>query len=115
MFVSEINDIKAEDLDNKEDIKKTTKRVLTTEKEGITNIRMRYFTVEPGGHTPWHKHDWEHENYFVKGKGILVTKEEEIEVKSGMCSYVESQKMHQFKNPYDQPFEFICLIPVSDE
>ena len=115
MPTSKIEEIKKENVSDGEKIKGTIKQVLTTEDAGISNIKMRYFTVEPGGHTPWHKHDWEHENYFVQGKGILITEEEKTEVHSGMSGYVEANELHQFKNPYDEPFEFICLIPVTED
>jgi len=48
-------------------------RDLISEKDGAPNFRLRHFVIEPGGHTPLHRHDWEHENYFISGKGILVT------------------------------------------
>jgi len=112
MFAKKITDIALENLDNGEDIIKTTKRVLISEKDGAPNFRMRYFTIEPGGHSPWHSHDWEHENLFVKGKGLMVKEDEEIELEPGMFAYVGPNEMHQYKNPYDETFEFICLIPV---
>lgn len=112
MLVDKVKNIEEKNLDNGQDIKKTGMRVLISEKDGAPNFRLRYFTVQPGGHTPWHKHDWEHENYFVKGRGILVTEDKEIEVGPEMFSYVAPGELHQFKNPYDEPFEFLCLIPV---
>jgi quercetin dioxygenase-like cupin family protein len=115
LYLEKLKNIKAEDVSDGKEIKKTTKRLLTKEDEGLANSRMRLFTVEPGGHTPWHKHNWEHENYFVKGKGVLVTEDKELEVEAGMFGYVDSEEMHQFKNPYDEAFEFICLIPISNE
>ncbi|MFP3903820.1 MAG: cupin, partial [Armatimonadota bacterium] len=30
---------------------------------GAPNFAMRRFVVEPGGSTPYHTHDWEHEVY----------------------------------------------------
>jgi quercetin dioxygenase-like cupin family protein len=48
-------------------------RDLISEKDGAPNFRLRHFVIEPGGHTPLHRHDWEHENYFISEKGILVT------------------------------------------
>lgn len=114
MLVEKVKNIREENLDNGNEIIKTTKRVLVSEKDGAPNFRMRYFTIQPGGYSPWHQHEWEHENYFVKGKGILKSEEKEVEVGPGMFAFVAPGEKHQFQNPYDEPFEFICLIPVPE-
>ncbi len=114
MFLGNVKDVKEENLSNGKDIVKTSKKLLISEKDGAPNFRLRYFTVQPGGHTPWHSHDWEHENYFVEGKGVLVTEEGEYEVCPDMFSYVAPGEKHQYKNPYSEPFSFLCLIPVPE-
>ena len=49
-----------------------TKRVMIGPDDGAPNFVMRVFTVEPGGHTPLHSHDSEHEVYVVGGRGAVV-------------------------------------------
>lgn len=115
MLVEKVKNIEAKDLHDGEKIKNTFIRVLISEDDGAPNFRLRHLTVEPGGHTPLHTHDWEHENYMIKGKGILVSEDKEVEVEPGMFSYVAPNELHQFKNPYDEPFEFLCLIPVPED
>ncbi len=115
MLVNSINNVKEENLDNGKDIIKTCKKVLISEKDGAPNFRLRYFTIKPGGNSPWHKHNWEHENYFVKGKGVIVTEDKEYEVGPDMYAYVAPGEKHQYKNPYSEPFEFLCLIPVPEK
>ena len=115
MLVDKVENVKGENLHNGEDIIKTEMKLLISEKDGAPNFRLRYFTIKPGGNTPWHTHDWEHENFFIKGKGILVTEEKEQEVGPGMFSFVAPGEKHQYKNPYSEPFEMICLIPIPEE
>jgi quercetin dioxygenase-like cupin family protein len=115
MYLDKVKNVFSEDLDDGKEIIKTNKKVLIGEKEGAENFRMRYFTIEAGGHSPWHQHDWEHENYFVKGKGLLVTEDGEFEANPGMFAYVAPGELHQYKNPYNEPFEFICLIPIPEK
>lgn len=44
-------------------------RVIISKEDGAPNCVMRRFTIEPGGHTPYHTHNWEHEIYVLSGEG----------------------------------------------
>lgn len=87
-------------------------RRVIAEKEGAENFVMRVFEIEPGGHTPLHKHDWEHEVFILNGVGIVIDPSGEHEVKNGDVIFVPSGEEHQFKNVSDKLLEFICLIPM---
>jgi len=67
--------------------------------------------VEPGGFTPYHKHEWEHENYIVSGTGVLVTEEGEKPFKPGDIIYVPPQFKHSYKNTGEDVLKFLCMIP----
>jgi len=79
--------------------------------QGWKDYTLRVFRVVPQGYTPHHQHDWEHINYVTKGRGILSAGEETYEIAEGDFAFVPPDVMHQFKNPYDQVFEFICIVP----
>ena len=52
--------------------------------DGTPVYSYRVFTVEAGGHTPYHQHPYEHMNYVIEGQGALVNaKGEEIPLKAG--------------------------------
>lgn len=87
-------------------------RRVIAEKEGAENFVMRVFEVESGGNTPLHSHAWEHEIFILSGVGIVVDQSGENEVKTGDVVFVPGGEKHQFKNPGDEPWEFICLIPM---
>ncbi len=74
---------------------------------------MRRFIIKEGGHTPLHRHDWEHEIFVLAGEGALVDKEgNEHPLKPGCFAYVEPNEIHQFKNVGKEDFIFLCMIPI---
>ncbi|MFC1558195.1 cupin domain-containing protein [candidate division KSB1 bacterium] len=99
---------KAVDMEGAENV---TMKILIGPDEGSDNIIMRYFKVLPNGHTPRHTHIQEHIVSIQKGKGIVLDNAgNENDVSAGDSVYVPSNEEHQFKNPHDEPFEFICNI-----
>ena len=93
-------------------IKGVKMRRVIAEKEGAENFVMRVFEVEPGGNTPLHSHDWEHEVFILNGAAIVVDPSGEHKVKSGDVIFVPGNEEHQFRNDSDEVLEFICLIPM---
>jgi quercetin dioxygenase-like cupin family protein len=45
--------------------------------DGTPVYSYRVFTVESGGHTPYHQHPYEHMNYVIEGTGALVNEKGE--------------------------------------
>jgi quercetin dioxygenase-like cupin family protein len=94
-----------------EEVKNVLRRILIGPEDGSHNIIMRHFKVLPEGHTPFHSHDHEHVVKIEKGKGIIVRETgEEVQVSQGQSVLVERNEKHQFKNPFPDPFEFLCII-----
>ena len=89
-------------------------RVLIGPQDGADKFHMRRFRVLPGGWTPHHKHDWEHEIYILAGTGELVTDEGNQPFAAGSVIFVPGNDMHQFKNTGSSELEFLCLIPAVD-
>ena len=88
-------------------------RRVIAEKEGAPNFVMRVFEIEPGGNTPLHTHDWEHEVFVLGGIGIVVDPSGDHEIKGGDVIFVPGNEIHQFRNESDKTLEFICLIPMK--
>ena len=83
---------------------------------GSENIVMRIFKMAPGGYTPLHTHDFEHLVKVESGMGVVVDKNgNEHEIQPGQFVLVPSNESHQFKNPYPEPFEFMCVILNQDK
>jgi quercetin dioxygenase-like cupin family protein len=94
-------------------VKGVKMRRVIAEKEGAQNFVMRVFEIEPGGNTPLHAHDWEHEVFILSGAGIVVDPSGEHKVKTGDVIFVPGDEEHQFRNTGDKAWEFICLIPMK--
>ncbi|MDD4107554.1 MAG: cupin domain-containing protein [Prolixibacteraceae bacterium] len=92
------------------------KQIPLGSKEGTPVYSFRVFTVEPGGHTPFHNHPYEHMNYVIEGEGALVNaKGEETPVKAGDFALVEPDEKHQYRNKGDRQFIIICGVPKEFE
>ncbi len=88
-------------------------RMLIGPTDGAANFHMRHFEIEPGGCTPHHRHDFEHEILVFRGEGTARTENGNRPVKTGDVIYVPPNEMHQFcNNNSSESLEFICLIPA---
>ncbi len=96
-----------------DNVEGVTIRWLIAQKDGAPNFAMRLFEVAPGGGTPLHTHDWEHEVFILKGQGVVWKAGEEVPVTEGTAIYVEPKEEHCFKNNGDSVFQFLCMVPVS--
>lgn len=90
-------------------------RMLIGPGEGAGVFHMRHFEVEPGGYTPHHQHNYEHEILILKGAGVAQTPSGERPFKAGDVIWVAPNDMHQFRNTGSTPLEFICLIPAPQD
>ena len=87
-------------------------RMLIGPQENANVFHMRHFEVAPGGYTPHHQHDYEHEIVVLKGQGLARSAQGERSIQAGQVIWVPANEMHQFHNPGPSPLEFICLIPA---
>lgn len=94
-----------------EGIKKMTGGPVIGENEGWENHVMRVFRLSPGGCSPHHEHPWPHYNHVIKGRGRLQIGDQVHELGEKDFAMVPGDTRHQFSNPYDEDFEFICIIP----
>lgn len=97
-----------------EGAEKVDKEVLLGASEGVETFAMRRFTLDAGGHTPYHGHDWEHEIYVLAGKGKIKTGDGDKELGAGDTVYVPSGEEHQFISD-SEGFTFLCLVPKRGE
>jgi quercetin dioxygenase-like cupin family protein len=100
-----------------EGAKDVWKQVPISKEDGSPLFSFRVFTIEPGGHTPYHTHPFEHLNYIIEGHGVLVTESgEEREVKTGDFAVVLPDEKHQYKNKSaNESLVMICAVPKDYE
>lgn len=95
------------------DVKGVSLNIGISLEDGAPNYVMRLFHVEAGGHTPFHKHPWEHEVFIVSGNGTLVLKKEQRNFRIGDFIFLEPGILHQFKNTGTEELQFICVVPKT--
>ncbi len=87
-------------------------RWVIASEQGAPNFAMRIIEVQPGGATPRHRHDEEHEVYVLEGRGVVQGEEGETPIAAGDVAFVLPQELHQFTNAGDVPLRFVCVIPI---
>ncbi|MEW6441092.1 MAG: cupin domain-containing protein [bacterium] len=110
MFVRRQQDVPPVDLSLEQGVKGAELRPLITREDGAGHFAMRLFRLEPGGHTPFHVHPWEHEVFIVRGSGELLGEGAAIALAEGMAAYVPPDERHRFRAG-DRGMTFICCIP----
>lgn len=91
-------------------------KILIGLNEESDNIFMRQFTIAPDGHTPYHRHNYEHVVKIESNRGIVVDESgNHHEVRKGQSLFVKANEKHQFRNPFNEDFEFLCIIPNPDK
>lgn len=92
------------------------KQIPISKNDGVPNFSFRVFTIEPNGHTPFHTHPFEHENYIIRGYGEVVTEGGEHEIKTGDFIFVAPDEKHQYRNKSNgEPLVMICAVPKDYE
>jgi quercetin dioxygenase-like cupin family protein len=96
-----------------EDAKDVTIRLLITKNDGAPNFAMRLFEIAPGGRTPLHTHDNEHEVFVLEGEGTVWREGKDVPLRPGTAVFVPGGEKHCFKNAGAGKFQFLCLVPVE--
>lgn len=86
-------------------------RVLIGKADGAPNFCMRLFEIAPGGHTPRHTHDWEHEMFYHSGQGEVYGNGQWNPVGPGSAVFVKPNEEHQVRNTGAEPLMLLCLVP----
>ncbi len=96
---------------------KAWKQIPLSRDDGAPLFAYRVFTVEPGGYTPYHQHDYEHMNFIIEGEGALVNENgEEQPISAGDFALVLPNEKHQYRNTSaDKSFVMICGVPKEFE
>lgn len=96
---------------------KAWKQIPLSRADGAPVYAYRVFTVEPGGYTPYHSHNYEHMNYIIEGEGAVVNeKGDEQPIATGDFALILPNEKHQYRNKSkDKPLVLICGVPKEFE
>ena len=98
------------------DAERTGIRWLISEADGAENYAMRMIQIEPGGHSPSHTHESEHEVFVWRGEGEVRLNDKHHRLCPGTVVFVPPGVDHQFLNTSDrEQLEFICVVPIVKE
>ena len=98
---------------SEEGIKDMKVRWLISKNDGAENFAMRLFEIQPGGYSPFHQHDWEHEVFILEGSGIAKSEKIQEPYKQGDVFFIRPMEWHQFINTGKKLTKFLCLIPYK--
>jgi quercetin dioxygenase-like cupin family protein len=94
-----------------EGLRSVTKHILIGESESAPNFIMRYFHLDPGGHSKLERHPQEHEVIILNGAGEVQIAEKTFSVDPFDVVFIEGGELHQFRAHDNQELGFICVIP----
>jgi quercetin dioxygenase-like cupin family protein len=101
---------------NMEGAKGVFKQIPISKENGTPTFSFRVFTIEPGGHTPFHSHPFEHLNYVIEGNGAVLAESQEHRLKKGDFILVLPGETHQYKNTAaNKALVIICAVPKEYE
>lgn len=113
--MAELRIMKATEVDSSvvetEGAEKVKVRWLISKRDGAPNFAMRLFEVGPGGTSPLHAHDWEHEVFILEGSGELEFEGDRRPFSGGYFVFVPPGREHRFVNTGDSVMRFLCLVP----
>jgi quercetin dioxygenase-like cupin family protein len=96
-----------------EGVSGATMAVMVGRADAAPNFAMRQFRVEPGGHTPRHAHDYEHEVFVIEGGGTVLLDGAERPIRAGDAILVPANEEHQFKSDPEKGLRFLCFVPME--
>ncbi|MCU7874607.1 MAG: cupin domain-containing protein [Candidatus Thiodiazotropha sp. (ex Lucinoma borealis)] len=91
----------------------TSMQVLISAEEA-PNFAFRKFVMEPHGGMPKHKNLVEHEQYVLRGSGVIEIAGKIFEVTAGDSVFIPSKVPHSYIAGKDG-LEFICVVPNEED
>ena len=113
MVIKKISDVPFTNLPGYDRVKK---QIVLGPEDGSDEIVLRYFSIEPGGTSPHHSHNFPHLVKIEAGIGTVTDETgSEHKMQTGDYVYIKSNDAHLFRNTGSEPFDFICIVPKRGE
>ena len=113
MVIKKLSDVLFAEMKGYEGV---TKKIVLGPTDGSNEIVLRYFSLQPGGTTPHHSHDFPHLVKIEKGDGTVIDAAgNERQLNASDFIYIKENEKHNFKNTGPKPFDFICIVPKRGE
>jgi len=93
-----------------------TKKIVIGPDDGSNEIVLRYFSLQPGGKSPHHAHNFPHVVRIEAGTGVVTDdRGQQHQLQKGDYVFVNDNEVHDFANTGIDPFDFICIVPRRGE
>ena len=89
--------------------KGVTRQVLFSDPEHL-GAELRYFEVEPGGHSTLEQHGHVHAVMIVRGRGACLVGDVIYRISPHDLVSIPPDTWHQFRAASDEPLGFLCLV-----
>ncbi|MEX2399418.1 MAG: cupin domain-containing protein [Rhodothermales bacterium] len=89
-----------------------TRQTLFTEEDGQP-CELRYFEIEPAGHSTFERHDHPHSVVILRGRGRVIVGDEVADVGTFDLLHIPSRTWHQLQADEDEPLGFLCQVPCD--
>jgi quercetin dioxygenase-like cupin family protein len=74
---------------------------------------LRYFEMQPGGHSTLERHEHVHAVMIFRGRGICLVGDTVREVAAPDLVYIPPMTWHQFRAAKGEPFGFLCMVNAA--
>jgi quercetin dioxygenase-like cupin family protein len=71
---------------------------------------LRYFEMQPGGHSTLERHEHAHAVMIFRGRGACLIGGEVREVAAPDLVFIPPMTWHQFRASAKEPFGFLCMV-----
>lgn len=109
-FVSHVDDVKLEEVGEADGV---FIKWLFGPEEGL-DYYLRKTILKPGGTMPYHKHDYDHAEYVLKGKLKISVDGEERILEEGNFFYAPEGVPHKGENPGEDDTITLFMMPAME-
>ncbi len=74
---------------------------------------LRYFEMQPGGHSTLERHEHVHAVMIFRGRGTCLVGDEVREVAAPDLVFIPPMTWHQFRATKGEPFGFLCMVNAT--
>lgn len=86
------------------------RKVILGNDDDNSSIHLRYFEIMKGGYSSLEFHEHEHIVICIRGRGRVEIDNKNYTVKPLDVIFTSANAIHQFSNPFDEPFGFFCIV-----
>jgi S-methyl-1-thioxylulose 5-phosphate methylthiotransferase len=87
-----------------------TVRRFISRRDSSNNLELRYFELQPGAHTNWEQHNYEHAVLVLRGHGWVRLGEELFPIGFGDAVFVTADEVHEFVAAEDDLLGLMCTV-----